>query len=188
MLNAELIKPMQSQWAGPVLIVPKQAYSLRFCVDYRRLTSVAVKYNYFLPRIDECLNSLGDKKVFFALDGICGYFKMLIPEGDRHKTVFGCQSGLNQYNSMPFLLTDAPASFQRAMDNILAKFRWKTCLACLEDFIIFSSSYKEHINHVDGNLRVLQGAVVQLKLGKCEFFCRMQQLPRRHLLASYDRD
>lgn len=89
---------------------------------------MTIKDTYPLPRMDDCLDSLVHKKVFSALDSICGYWQMPISEEDRHKTAFSCHSGLYEFNRMPFGLTNAPASFQRAMDVLLAKFRWKTCL------------------------------------------------------------
>lgn len=75
-----------------------------------------------------------------------------------------------QINRMSFGLINAPASFQKAMDILLAKFRWKTGLFYLEDDIIFSLSSEEHIDHVEEVLKVLQGAGVQVKLPKCDFF------------------
>ena len=71
---------------------------------------------------------------------------------------------------MPFGLINAPATFQRAMDILLSPFRWKLCLVYLDDIINFSTSWEEHIVHVDEILSVLERAGVKLKLRKCEFF------------------
>ena len=73
MLEAGVIEPAQSEWASPVLLVPKPDGSMCFCVDYRRLNSVTVKDTYPLPRMDECVDSLGDTNVFSGLDAISGY-------------------------------------------------------------------------------------------------------------------
>ena len=141
-----------------------------FCVDYRKLNAVTVKYTYPLPRMDECLDSLGDTKVFSALEAISGYWQMQIPESDRDKTPFSCHSGLYRFSKMPFGLTNAAATFQRAMDILLSPFRWKSCLVYLDDIIIFGKSWEEHIVHVDEILSVLEKAGVKLKLRKCEIF------------------
>ena len=170
MLAAGVIKPAQSEWASPVLRVPKPDGSMRFCVDYRRFFAVTVKDTYPLPRIDECLDSLGDTKVFYALDAISGYWQMPIPWSDRDKTAFSSHSGLYRFSRMPFGLTNSPATFQRAMDILLSPFRWKWRLLYLDDIIIFSKSWQEHIVHVDEILSVLEKAGVKLKLRKCECF------------------
>ena len=170
MLEAGVIEPAQSEWESPVLLVPKPDGSMGFCVDYRKLNAVTVKDTYPLPRMDECLDSLGDTKVFSALDAISGYWQMPIPESDRAKTALSCHSGLYRFSKMPFGLTNAPATFQRAMDMLLSPFRWKSCLVYLDDIIIFSKSWEEHIVHVDETLSVLEKAGVKLKLRKCEIF------------------
>lgn len=170
MLKAGVIEPAQSEWASPVLLVSKPDGSLRFCVDYRKLNTITVKDTYPLPRMDECLDSLGDMRIFSVLDAISGYWQMPIPEEDRDKTAFSCHSGLYRFNRMLFGLTNAPATFQRAMDILLSPFRWKSCLVYLDDIIIFSRNWDDHVEHVDAILSVLQRPGVKLKLRKCEFF------------------
>ena len=73
---------------------------------------------------------------------------------------------------MPFGLTNAPATFQRAMDILLSPFPWKSCLVYLDDIIIFSKSWEEHIVHVDEILSVLERAGMKLKLRKWKIFVK----------------
>ncbi|CDF38334.1 unnamed protein product [Chondrus crispus] len=80
-------------------------------IEPAQLKAVTVKDTYPLPRMDECRDSLGDTKVFSALDAISGYWQMPIPECDRDKTAFSCHSGLYRFSRMPFGLTNAPATF-----------------------------------------------------------------------------
>ena len=58
--------------------VPKKDGKLRFCVDYRRLNTMTVKDSYPLPRMDECIDSLGDASVFTTLDAYSGYWQVAI--------------------------------------------------------------------------------------------------------------
>ena len=169
MLEAGVIESVQSEWASPVLLVPKPDRSLQFCVDYRNLNAGTVKDTCPLPLMDECLDSLGDTKVFSALDAISGYWQMRIPESERDKTAFSRHSGLYRFSRMPFGLTNAPAMFQRAMDILISPFRWKSCLVYFGDIIIFSKSWEKHIVHGDEILSVLEKAGVRLKLRKCDF-------------------
>eukprot|EP00170_Pyropia_yezoensis_P000647 contig_3045_g648 len=68
MLKLKVMKPCHSDWASPVVIVPKQNGKARFCVDYRRLNKITKKDAYALPRMEDCLDSLGDAKVITLLD------------------------------------------------------------------------------------------------------------------------
>ena len=131
---------------------------------------MTVKDSYPLPRMDECIDSLGEAKVFSTLDAYSGYWQLPIKEEDKPKSAFVCHAGTFQYRRMPFGLTNAPASFQRALDLILSRFKWKTCLIYLDDVIIYSKSMEEHIDHVDEVLRCLSAAGVTLKIKKCKFF------------------
>ena len=170
MLEAEVIEPAQSEWASPVVLVDKKDGTTRFCVDYRKLNSVTVKDTYPLPRMDECLDSLGDATIFSALDCNSGYWQLPIAHEDRDKTTFTCHAGTYRFTRMPFGLCNAPAAFQRTVDILLMRYKWKTCLVYLDDIIIFSKSVDEHIDHVDEVLQTLREAGLTLKLKKCNFF------------------
>ena len=73
MLNAGVIEPASTEWASPVALVPKKDGSLRFCVDYRLLNAKTAADLYPLPRMGDCIDSLGDAAVFTTLDRNSGY-------------------------------------------------------------------------------------------------------------------
>ena len=75
MLKLKVIEPSHSAWASPVVIVPNKNGKARFCVDYRRLNNIIKKVAYPLLRMEDCLDSLGDAKVFTSLDCTAGYWK-----------------------------------------------------------------------------------------------------------------
>ena len=170
MLDAEVIAPSVSEWASPVLLVPKPDGSLRFCVDYRRLNSVTKRDSYPMPRMDECIDSLGNACIFSTLDCNSGYWQLPIAKGDQEKTTFTCHAGSYRFLRMPFGLRNAPATFQRAMDIILSGVRWKSCIVYLDDVIIFSKNDDEHLKHLEEVFRLLRDAGVTLRLSKCSFF------------------
>ena len=72
MLHAGVIEPTSAEWASPVVFVPKKDGTMRFCVDYRKLNAVTVSDSYPLPRMDECIDSLGDATVFTTQTVIAG--------------------------------------------------------------------------------------------------------------------
>jgi len=113
---------------------------------------------------------LGDSEWYTLLDANCGYWQIDINKEDQAKTAFVCHEGCFQYLRMPFGLCNAPATFQRTMDIVLGQYRWKTCLVYLDDIIIFSKTFEEHLKHVSDILKCLQASGFSLKLSKCSFF------------------
>ena len=91
---------------------------------------------------------------------------------DQDKTTFTCHAGSYKFLRLPFGLRNAPATFQRAMDIILSKVRWKYVLIYLDDIIVFSKGDKEHLKHLISVLKILREAGATLRLDKCEFFRR----------------
>jgi hypothetical protein len=170
MLAAGVIEPAVSEWASPVVLITKPDGSVRFCVDYRKLNALTIKDSYPLPRMDECLDSLGDATIFSTLDCNSGYWQILMKEEDRNKTAFVTHCGVHQFKRMPFGLCNAPATFQRALDMILAKVKWNYALIYLDDVIIYSKTVEEHMTHLDEVLGLLRTAGASLKLKKCHFF------------------
>jgi len=88
---------------------------------------MTVKDAYPIPRMDECIDFLGDSRVFSTLDCNAGYWKIPVAEEDRHLTAFTCHSGAWQCVRLLFGLSNAPATFRRAMDMILAGVNWQIC-------------------------------------------------------------
>jgi Reverse transcriptase (RNA-dependent DNA polymerase)/Retroviral aspartyl protease len=119
MLKAGVIEPATSEWASPVVLITKKDGETRFCVDYRRLNAVTKKDSYPLPRMDECLDSLGEAGIFTTLDCNSGYWQIPVAPEDRDKTAFVSHEGLYRFIRMPFGLVNAPATFQRSIDLIL---------------------------------------------------------------------
>ena len=164
------MRPSNSEWTALVCLVPKSDGTLRFCVDYRRLNSVSKRDSYPLPRLDDCLDSLGNAQYFTTLDCNSGYWQIPIAKEDQQKTAFTTHTGTFEWNRMPFGLCNAPATFQRTLDIMLSGFRWKTCLVYVDDVVIFSSSFDEHLDHVRQILTVLKKGGLSLKLKKCVWF------------------
>ncbi|MDD9818054.1 MAG: RNase H-like domain-containing protein, partial [Gammaproteobacteria bacterium] len=169
MLQQNVIRPSTSPWSSPIVLVPKKDGSARFCVDYRRLNSVTEGDAYPLPRIDDCLDALGGAKLFTTLDLASGYWQVEMDEDDRAKTAFTTHHGLYEFNRMPFGLKGAPQTFQRLMAAILGSHQWETCLLYLDDIIIFSQTFEQHLHRLESILIKLKEAGLKLKPVKCSF-------------------
>jgi len=123
-----------------------------------------------LPRMDDCIDFLGDAKVFSTLDCNSGYWKIPVADEDRDKTTFVCLEGAYRYILLPSGLSNAPATCLRAIDMILEGLKWKSCLVYLDDIIVFLQSAGEHVEHLQEDVTALRGASVCLKAKKCHLF------------------
>jgi len=151
-------------------MVPKPDGSVRLCIDYRKRNLMTVKEAYPIPRMDECIDSLGDARVFSTLDCNASYWQIPVAEEEKHHTALTFHSGAWKRVRLPFGLCNAPATFQRAMDMIIAGVKWQICLVYLDDVIVFSRSPEEHFQHLDEVLARLGKAGVTLKAANCHFF------------------
>jgi hypothetical protein len=170
MLEKDVIQPSQSAWASPVVLVTKKDSTFRFCIDYRKLNTATVKDARPVPQIDDTLDMLSGCQWFSTLDLISGYWQVEVAPEDRSKTAFCTPWGLYEYNVMPFGLCNAPATFQRLMNTILAG-RWDSCLVYLDDIIIIRRTFEEHLCNLEKVLECLKSAGLKVHPKKCQL-CR----------------
>ena len=171
MLANGIVSASQSEWAANVVVVKKADGSNRFCVDSRPLNKVTVPDMYPFPRIDEILRSLGKSRIYSKLDMASSYWQIPIVVDDRHKTSFVCKLGQFQFNVLSFGLRNAPATFQRAIETALreAGLLWTIAIAYIDDIIIFSKTFEEHLKHTELVFECVVKAGFALKRSKCLF-------------------
>jgi hypothetical protein len=182
MMKHKLIRPSNSPWTSPVVLVKKKNGKLRFCVDYRKLNNVTKKDAYPLPRIDEMLNTLAGSHWFSTLDLASGYWQVAMHPRDKEKTAFVTRYGTYEFNVMPFGLCNAPATFQRLMDRVYEGIAWKFVVVYLDDTIVYSRTFDDHLKHLNEVFRRIKQAGLRLNIEKCNFW--MQRLPfLGHIIA-----
>ena len=162
-----IVQPSVSPWASPIVLVPKKDGTYRFCVDFRRLNAVTKKDVYPLPRIDDILDTLGESRFFSSLDLASGYWQVELDHESRQKSAFTTYCGLFEFVRMPFSLCNAPATFQRLMQRVLAGLEWRTCFVYLDDILVASRSFEEHLQHLREVFTRLRDAGLRLKPRKC---------------------
>ena len=121
------MQPSSSAWASSVVLVPKKDSSSRFHVDYRRSNNITKKDVYPLPCIDDILDTLGQAKYFTTLDLASGYWQVKLEPNSQARTAFTTHCRLYEFNRKPFGLCNAPATFQRLMQVVLAGLEWDCC-------------------------------------------------------------
>ena len=171
MLKDGIIEPSESPWSSPVVLVRKKDGSTRFCIDYRKLNDISIKDSYPLPRIDDSLDALAGAKCFTTLDLASGYWQVGMTEEAKQKSAFVTTSGLFQFTRMPFGLCNAPSTFERLMEKVLAGLQWQICLVYLDDVIIYSRNTGEHVERLETILKRICEAGLKLKPSKCHLFC-----------------
>ena len=172
MLDRGIIEPSKSPWASPIVLVTKKDGSKRFCADYRMLNDLTVKDSYPIPRIEESLDSLAGAKWFSTLDLASGYWQVELDEAAKEKSAFVVRSGLYQWTVMPFGLCNAPATFERLMENIMRGLQWESLLVYLDDLIVFGKTIDEEIERLRVVFQRLRQANLKLKPKKCVLFQR----------------
>ena len=168
MLAHGIIERSKSDWAFPLVVVRKKDSSLRLCVDFRRLNVLSKMDAYPMPRVDDLIDRVSSAPFITTLDLTKGYWQVPVAEADREKTAFTTPLGLFQFTRMPFGLKGAPATFQRMVDRILDGLG-KFSGAYIDDVIIFSLTWKEHIEHLRTVLGRIQDAGLTVKKKKCQF-------------------
>jgi len=164
-----VIEESCSPWISPAVLVRKKDGSVRFCVDFRKLNAITKKDSYPIPRIDDMLDRLAGNTWFSSLDLKSGYWQVRIRPEDREKTAFSIGKGLWQFTVMPFGLCNAPATFERLMEEVLQQLINKICLVYLDDVIIFSEDFEDMLERLEQVFHRLRSANLKLNPKKCSF-------------------
>jgi hypothetical protein len=134
------------------------------------LNEHTVKDSYPLPRIDRTLEALSGSKWFCTMDLASGFWQISLKEEDRKKTAFATTSGLYEFRVMPFGLCNAPATFERCMENVLRGLCWKECLVYIDDIIVAGISIDDTNQKISLVMDRLREAKLKLKPQKCALF------------------
>ena len=171
-----MITPSNSPWASPVVLVRKKDGSLRFCIDYRSLNLATKSDTFPLPRIDDLLDQLGNAKYFSTLDLAVGYWQVQMHPDLGEKTAFVTHQELYEFTVMPFGLKNAPAVFQWFMNKVFMGLNPENgrdfVAVYLDDVIIFSDTFEDHLAHLKQVLQCFSAAGLKLKPSKCHFICQ----------------
>ena len=108
---------------------------------------------------------------FCTLDMNLGYWQIPIAEEDKKKTAFLTRYGLFQFLRMPFGLSNAPATFQRAMHLVLAGLIWESVIVYLDDINVMGKTFDQTLANLEIVLKRFRKLGLKLKPRKCALFC-----------------
>lgn len=177
LLENDIICHSTSPYSSPIWVVPKKTDAsgkkkVRVVIDYRKLNEKTINDKFPIPQIEEILDSLGKSVYFTTLDLKSGFHQIEMDPESRSKTAFSTALGHFEFNRMPFGLKNAPATFQRGMNNILAEFIGTICFVYLDDIIIIGKNLKDHMENLSKVLERLEKYNLKIQLDKCEFMKR----------------
>ena len=182
--KAGVIVRSVSPWASPIVVVPKRTAlgeppKQRLCVDYRALNSLLppVKKAFSkakgiltlvpLPKIDEIYARLKGSNIYSTFDMRSGYYHMVLSEKSRPKSAFVSSFGKWEFKRCPFGLAQAPAYFQRLVNEVLSGLTF--AFGYLDDILVYSPDMETHLEHLRALFMKLREADLKLKEVKCNF-------------------
>ena len=170
LLSLNIIEHSDSQWSSPIVPVRKKDGQLRMCVDYRKVNSVTKTEKFPMPNLTDCIYSVSNTKLFTKLDLVKGYYQVLLDEDSRQYTAFSTPTNHYQFRTLSFGLKNSGIAFQKNMQQILSEYNSKNVLIYIDDILIMSESFQEHLNLVQRVLDTLANSGIKIKVSKCEFF------------------
>ena len=168
MLKAKIISPSNSSWAAPIFCVRKKDGSLRLVCSYTALNSVIKTFYWPLPNIDDIFASLGGSRFISTLDFLKGYLQIPLTDRAKAKTAFVCEEGLFSFERLSFGLSTAPSIFQECMSKLLNG-AGAYATSYLDDLIVHSKTFSEHISHLQDIFDRIRRANMKLQKTKCTF-------------------
>lgn len=170
LLNRGWIKKSRSHYSSPIVCVRKKDGTLRLCCDYRELNKKSLPDRHPIPRIQDMLDSLHGSAWFSVLDQGKAYHQGFMEESSRPLTAFITPWGLYEWLRIPFGLSAAPSEFQRSMEECLVGLRDEICQPYLDDNLVHSQTFENHLKDVRKVLQRYQQHGVKLTAKKCELF------------------
>lgn len=172
-----IIEKCQSNYNSPAILVPKRdddngKTDHRFVVDYRKLNEICQISNFPIPHIDDILDGLGGCKFFTTLDIKGAFHQIVLDETSRDFTAFTAGHFQYRWVRMPMGLSEAPLTWQRAINTILAEVIGKGVYIYLDDVIIYSKTIEEHNKTLYYVLETLKKHNLQMKISKCYFYAK----------------
>ncbi|GFU05895.1 retrovirus-related Pol polyprotein from transposon 17.6 [Trichonephila clavipes] len=168
LLDLNLIEPSEAEIAHPIVCVAKKDSSIRMCVDFRALNAVTKVPVFPMKDMQELIFIAGSVYWLTSIDLLKGYWQIKMDEESKPLKAFTTHNAVYQWKTMPFGLAGASGTFQREMNRIL-KSHSEYAQAYMDDVVIFSKTFEEHLVHLELVLAELEKLGFSVKLDKCSF-------------------
>ncbi|GFW24657.1 retrovirus-related Pol polyprotein from transposon 17.6 [Trichonephila clavipes] len=180
MLQEGKSRPIQSPYASPIVLTrknndlpPDSPEAYRFAIDYRKLNAITKYPRYPLPVIDDLITNIPHTGVMSTLDLKSGYFQLTISPKDIEKTAFITRNGTFAF--LTFGLSGAAPNFQKAIDIILKPVIGRFVSVYMDDVIITSPSFNEHLDRAAERRPVRSKQATAVRPCPCYLRSRVKQ-------------
>lgn len=165
-LVEDVIEASRSPWSASVVVVYRNDKP-RVCIDYRKINAMTKPDNFLLSKRDDIFQALAGKEWFSTLDCLSGFQQIVVDPDSRPFTGFQCHRGRFQFKRLPFGLMNGPAEFQRVMQEVLAELLWFCALVYIDDIVVYSMTFEEHLAHLRRTLQNIERWGIVLSPNKC---------------------
>ena len=155
------------QWASPIHAVRKSDGSWRICGDFRMLNNATISDKYPVPSLHSFNDKMHNCCIFSKIDLKSAYHQIKVAEEDQAKTTINTTLGLFKFVRMPFGLKNSGATCQRNLHCILRDMDF--IFVYMDDVVIASSSFDEHLKHLQILFERLKNHHIIINEEKCEF-------------------
>jgi len=170
LLKRNIIRPSESEYASPIVLVQKKTGDLRLCIDFRELNKMLVRDNYPLPVIEDLIDCLCRKKYFSKLDLKNEFYHIRMAEDSIKYTAFIIPFGQYEFVRMPFGLKIAPSRFQRYINQVLEELiRESRVIVYMNDIFVMSETLEQHFDTLREIFRIFVANKLELRVDKCIF-------------------
>ncbi|UYV68192.1 hypothetical protein LAZ67_5003330 [Cordylochernes scorpioides] len=170
MLQNGIIAPSVSPYASPITLVTKRDKTKRFCIDYRNLNEIIAPDVHPLPLIETILDKLSKAKYYSSVDIASAYWQVEVEPNSRNLLAFVTLDSQYEFCRLPYGFKNSPQIYHRAINQVMQKYKLNFVTHYFDDFIIFSDTLEDHLQHLQQFLAVCQHENIKLNYNKCSFF------------------
>lgn len=172
LLDSGTVEYSNSPWRSASFLVKKPSGGYRFVTDYRKANNQVPKMHWPLVRVDAALSALGNANVISSMDANSAYHQIpLKSEKDKEWTSFAGPTCQLQYTSLPQGYKNSVSEYSKFTSVVLGELQWQCCLTYLDDFLVWSPDFEQHLLDLDKVFSRLEYYGVQLSPAK-SLFCR----------------
>ncbi|UYV80096.1 K02A2.6-like, partial [Cordylochernes scorpioides] len=170
MLQHGIIASSVSPYASPITLVTKRDKTKRFCIDYRKLNEIIAPDVHPLPLIETILDKLSKAKYYSSVDIASAYWQVEVEPNSRNLLAFVTLDSQYEFCRLPYGFKNSPQIYHRAINQVMQKYKLNFVTHYFDDFIIFSDTLEDHLQHLQQFLTVCQHENIKLNYNKCSFF------------------